>query len=597
MRHPAVHRVASEAWQTFGRFPLVVITGWVCAIAFMLEGMSEVLRASLGLPLFLALALLTERRGWTGWKRAAPSLAGLAILAAFYVAWPSWSDGVANRRFVQLSVSFHLLVAVLPYVGDPDTDAFWEYNKRLFLRFLTAYLYSMVLFIGLAVAMLAIDNLLGIDIDDSNYMRLWAVVAFVFNTWFFLAGVPKVLKSLGERASYPMGLKVFAQFVLVPLVALYILILSAYLIKVIVTQEWPSNWIGWLVSSVAVVGILSVLLVYPVRHRADSGWIRKYSRVFYIALLPSVTMLLMAIWQRVHQYGVTENRYFMIVLACWLAVIAVYFVARGSRNIKLIPTTLALIALATFFGPWGAYSVSRSSQLGRLTDLLAANGLLAGDRQVAAASAASYDDRREISATLRYLIQTHGEGAIGALAQLGADALVDVEDPMVPSQIPGNEQVADRLMKQWGLAYVPRWVASEDREFFSYYATTPYSGSAAKSIAGFDYVTPLMWSRPLSQVVAIGADTLEFGFDEDGNVFRVLKSGSEMVAMPLASLVESLKPGDQPGRVGVPPDRLRVEGRGEQMGARLDIRSINGRQTEAGLVIQHVDGEVYLNFE
>ncbi|MCK5438374.1 MAG: hypothetical protein KAI97_00440 [Gemmatimonadetes bacterium] len=92
MRHPAVHRVASEAWQTLGRFPLVVITGWVCAIAFMLEGMSEVLRASLGLPLFLALALLTERRGWTGWKRAAPSLVGLAILAAFYIAWPGWSE-------------------------------------------------------------------------------------------------------------------------------------------------------------------------------------------------------------------------------------------------------------------------------------------------------------------------------------------------------------------------------------------------------------------------------------------------------------------------------------------------------------------------
>jgi hypothetical protein len=65
----------------------------------------------------------------------------------------------------------------------------------------------------------------------------------------------------------------------------------------------------------------------------------------------------------------------------------------------------------------------------------------------------------------------------------------------------------------------------------------------------------------------------------------------------LASLVESLKPEDQPGRIGVPPDRLRVEGWGERMGARLDIRSINGRQTESGLVIQHVDGEVYLDFD
>jgi hypothetical protein len=597
VRYPAVYHVASEARQTLGRFPLVVITGWVCAIAFILDGMSEVLRASLGLPLFLALALFGERRGWSGWRRLALSLIGVAILAAFFVAWPTWSDGVANRRFIQLSVGFHLLVAVLPYVGDPDIDAFWEYNKRLFLRFLIAYLYSMVLFVGLAVAMLAMDNLLGIEFDDSNYMRLWAVVAFIFNTWFFLAGVPKSLESLGERSSYPMGLKVFAQFVLVPLVALYLVILSVYLVKVIVTQQWPTNWIGWLVSSVAVVGILSVLLVYPVRHRADSSWIRTYSRLFYIALLPSVAMLLMAIWQRVHQYGVTENRYFLIVLACWLALIAVYFAVRSSRNIKLIPTTLALLALVTFFGPWGAYTVSRNSQLGRLTDLLAANGLLANDGQVVVAENVAYDDRHEISAALRYLIQTHGEGSLGGLAQRGADTPVEIDGPAAPSQIPTNEEAADRVMKQWGLAYVPRWAASEDREFFSYYATTPYTGSGGKSITGFDYVTPLVWSRPMSQEVAIGADTLEFSFDEEANVFRVLQAGSEMVTIPLAPLVESLRSEDQPGRTGVPPEQLRIEGRGEQMGARLDIRSMNGRRTESGLVIQQVDGEVYLDFE
>ena len=223
------------------------------------------------------------------------------------------------------------------------------------------------------------------------------------------------------------------------------MILSIYLIKVIVTQQWPSNWIGWLVSSVSVVGILSVLLVYPVRHKADSGWIRTYSRVFYIALLPSVTMLLMAIWQRVHQYGVTENRYFLIVLACWLALIAIYFSVRSSRNTKLIPTTLALLSLATFFGPWGAYTVSKNSQLGRLTDLLTANGLLAEDGRVMAAERVAYDDRREISATLRYLIQTHGEGALGGLAQPEADTPVEIDGAAEPARIPADEQVFEEL--------------------------------------------------------------------------------------------------------------------------------------------------------
>jgi hypothetical protein len=113
VRYPAVYHVASEARQTFDRFPLVVITDWVCAIALILDNMSEVLRAFLRLPLFLAHALFGERRGWGGWRGLALSLVGVAILAAFFVAWPTWSDGIANQRFiqlsVQLSVGFHLL--------------------------------------------------------------------------------------------------------------------------------------------------------------------------------------------------------------------------------------------------------------------------------------------------------------------------------------------------------------------------------------------------------------------------------------------------------------------------------------------------------
>lgn len=33
-----------------------------------------------------------------------------------------WSDGVASRRFFHSASAFIGLVAVLPYIGDPDID-------------------------------------------------------------------------------------------------------------------------------------------------------------------------------------------------------------------------------------------------------------------------------------------------------------------------------------------------------------------------------------------------------------------------------------------------------------------------------------------
>jgi hypothetical protein len=83
-------------------------------------------------------------------------------------------------------------------------------------------------------------------------------------------------------------------------------------------------------------------------------------------MLPAIAMLLAAIGKRVFQYGITEDRYFIAVLSLWLTAIAITFIARRNADIRWIPITLSLLAFATAFGPWGAYTVSRDSQLGHL---------------------------------------------------------------------------------------------------------------------------------------------------------------------------------------------------------------------------------------
>ena len=73
-----------------------------------------------------------------------------------------------------------------------------------------------VLFVGLAVALAALDNLFGLDVPAETYVRCWIALWFVVNTWVFLGGVPDDLPSLQHQTDYPTGLKVFAQYVLVP---------------------------------------------------------------------------------------------------------------------------------------------------------------------------------------------------------------------------------------------------------------------------------------------------------------------------------------------------------------------------------------------
>ena len=246
MRLPSLSNLAERARDVALRFPLVLVSALAATVALFqfIDGpqpdwaMRLFYAGSLGIALFTAAALFGERFG----PRAAlaANLVSLATLVLLFAAVIGWRDPLVARRFVQLALAFHLLVAVIPYLRGGESNGFWHYNKSLFMRFLTAALYSAVLFSGLSVALLALDQLLGIRISEGQYARLWFVVAFMFNTWFFLGGVPDDFQKLDQSSDYPTGLKVFSQFILVPIVTLYLVILTVYLVKLAVTRVWPS---------------------------------------------------------------------------------------------------------------------------------------------------------------------------------------------------------------------------------------------------------------------------------------------------------------------------------------------------------------------
>ena len=100
-----------------------------------------------------------------------------------------------------------------------------------------------------------------------------------------------------------------------------------------VTRQWPNGWIGWLVGSVSVSGILGFLLVHPLRRERDEGWIGIYARWLFIGLIPAAIMLLLALEQRIGPYGLTELRVIALALGVWLlTVAAVYTVRRRAAS-------------------------------------------------------------------------------------------------------------------------------------------------------------------------------------------------------------------------------------------------------------------------
>jgi hypothetical protein len=534
----SVRAAASEARRTLRRFPLVLLCGAVAAVVSSAivsrSKPSETLEAalaaaSLGLPLFVVLALTLERLGS---RRAAlvAQIAGAVGLVGFALLWPQWTDAIQVRRYAQINIGLHLLVAFLPYLRPGESNGFWQYNRMLFLRFLTSALYSAVLYVGLVIALVAVNQLFKARISEKTYLHLWIAISFVFNTWFFLGGVPEDLAALEQRRDYPRGLKVFSQFILIPLVVVYLTILTVYLGRVVITGQWPSGWIGYLVSSVAAVGMLSLLLVHPIRDLEENRWVATYTRWFYVAMLPAIAMLLAAIGKRIAQYGVTEDRYFIAVLALWLAGIAVVFIGRRRADIRWIPVTLCLVAFATASGPWGAYSMSRRSQVSHLRGLLIRHGVL--DRGGAARPATApvpFEARKEISSTLAYLYGTHGAKAVAPV--LGAVAAV----PDTGSDRRGYDRGslrASAAMRALGMEYVSAWEGPLSKDFW-FNATR--GSPEVVPIAGQDFHVRL--HGPIPAEFALQGVTWRLRAQGRDRLLTLTPAGAPPLVFPIDTLV------------------------------------------------------------
>ena len=459
---PSLRHLVAEAGRVAQRFPLTLLcAGTLCVAgcqALDLTGQQAtppswtlpLLSASaLGLPLTLALTLAAERYRWP-WARYWLALAGaLVLLAGWYALAPAQLGLVWGLRLAVLLLGLHLAVAAAPYLSElrhgADTPGFWRYNEQLFLRLLTGGLYSGVLFTGCALALVAVRELFGWYFDSDWLGYLFVGLASLFNTWFFLAGVPSDFGALEQAAPYPKGLKVFTQFVLLPLVVLYLGILYAYMGRILVHWELPQCWVSVLVLALAVAGIYALLLNHPLRDIPDNAWMRTFARWFYRALFPLLGLLAVAIGVRIADYGITEERYFVGLLAAWLLGVASYFLWRRGRGIIWLPVSLAVLAFASAAGPWGAFAVAECSQLQQLRNLTDRYHLLQSGH-LDQASARVPELPRRVRGRLASLFGFFSEReALAALQPQFAGSLA----------LPDSLRRQDRWAQQQWLAYRP----------------------------------------------------------------------------------------------------------------------------------------------
>ena len=553
--------------------------------------------AYLGMLLSIALTVLAEKRRVGRRARAAWQAAVVAIAVLYYLSMPDHYTQQALIHFFLYALGLHWLVAFVAFSGR-ENNGFWVFNKKLFLRILTSVLYTGVLYLGLALALLAIDQLFNVNIDEKLYPDIWFVLVGVFNTWFFLSGFPADYESPAVITDYPRGLKIFTQFVLLPILTVYLLILYAYLFRIIFTATWPYGWVSYLVLGFSVAGILAILLVWPLREEENNKWISGYSRFFYFALFPLIVMLYIAIRKRIAAYGITELRYFVLVLAIWLLAMAVYFLFSKRKSIRLIPLSLCVAAFLTSFGPWGAAGVSLYSQQHRLKDLLVKDKILVDGKISGTTDELSLKDRKEITGITRYIVEMHGYRVLQPWFRENLDSLV--KDPLRHPYFTDSRNATDAetLLKAMKVKPTNSWasdssVNEEDEETF--YVNLRSNEEDAVAVKGYDYlVRQVMVGFKNESGFKLDKYSFHFRLDTEQNrltFFPDKDSALVLDLLPVATAHGFEQRGDT---YVLPLETMTLDAENSQWAGRMVAEHITGKLRDGKKHIQFLRGYLLL---
>lgn len=444
MKFPTLQRLNEESLRAAHRFPLSLLSSILATILLIyivekdsftdnLPLLNLLMTFALGIPLFFSVEIFSEKIKLSFNKKILFWGLGIVGLLLIYLSFPTdLSPGTTRApyiRYVIYNLALHLTVSFVPFLEKGNLEGFWNYNKTLFIRFVIAAFFSQVISTGITMAFGALDLLFDVKMDPKTYTEIFILTYGIFNTWYFLAGIPRDFESGDSIVSYPKGLKIFTQFILIPLLLLYLAILYAYGAKIIFTWDWPRGIVTYLIIAISVLGIFTNLLLFPYQKEKEGGWIKGFYKAFYYLLIPLTVLLFIAIGIRIQDYGLTVNRYIIVLMGIWLGAISLYFIL-GFKSIKTVPISLAIAMILASFGPWGMFSWSERNQVKRLETILTESGILengkikqevswekANDSTLIASSKRELntlpkDQLNEVNSIIHYLESYHGMEAL-----------------------------------------------------------------------------------------------------------------------------------------------------------------------------------------
>lgn len=595
MKLYSLSEITNKAKTAFQRFPVTLIWAVLGTLTciFLIDDVSGKLlenNVDLILTLILGISWLIGTRffieqtdhpkKWIWLK-----LLVLLMLGLFYWYMPNESDLIEGPeyilRFFLFLIAGHLFVFFAPFLFKWNTEAYWNYLKSTGMSIIRSAFFSGVLFLGLVFALLAIEALFEVKIPGERFGQLFVFCAGIVNTWIYLSDFPKNIQQ-HLTIDFNKALEVFVKFILIPLVMLYLIILYAYSFKILVEWELPKGWVSYLVIALSLLGFIVQVIINPVQKRMKSWTIRIFHPFFYIALLPLVILLFVAIFRRIADYGITENRYFVVAIAIWILGMSLYMLFAKNRRLIVLPISLFFLAVLSSFGYWGAMGVSMRSQTNQFKNVYR----IVKDN----ANKASAKQYEQLQSILKFMNERNSLSALNPITE------IDMNNNLLDTTNTKSRWFnASDALTTLGIDLDPNDTSTNntDGKSFNYYNNNG-NFTAGFDIKDYDFFAPIQFNQYSDKPMLIGEILVQYASNKQSILFKTKTDSSELIELSLRKKLLDLAkynsniPADRLNELGIDFENDRILGKliFSDLGYRIKNDSIELNHSRAFLFLK-----------
>ncbi len=494
-----------------------------------------------------------------------------------------------SLRTVLSSLGLIILNFTLPVIKDTN-DKYWQYTQKIINLLSLAITFSAILFIGTTFILGAINYLFAINVSWKVYVTLVTLSFGIFGICFFLGNIPEDFSQLNQ--SIPNVWKFLAKYILLPLHTLYALILYAYTLQIFLLWNWPKGGVAYQILGFALAGIGIFLLTYPIRDQKENRLVQFFNQYFFKYLAPLLIVLFCAIGIRVAEFGITENRYFVLLSGIWLTFLCCFFIFSKNQKLKIIPISLCLAIFLSSFGPWNVFAVSFASQVGRLKTLAQKNQMWTGEKLNTLKNRANPQDEKEIVSIIRYINKNFGLSKIQSLVDL------DVSK----STTDNSYEQENKLLTSLSLNSNTDLENKQTTQYFTF-ANTANQKETYYSIRDFDYFLPFFERFQNFENVVInppGSSTV-YVISETTNkkTITIKENGHTIEEIQLEPLVRKLLSIYSMSEYHLPKSAMTIETETDQLKIQLYLTSISARlnKLDNTLSLENTSGYLFLKIK